>query len=156
TTAVPYTLSGGALTGTLTTASDLETASGLTFAAGDTVQFSITNGTATTTYDVAVTSGDTIQDFLDNVTASTNGAVSATFDTTTKKITYSSSQAFGVQFENGGTAKTDGAGGVFDNGAAAAGGTLAGGSAGVNSTFAISGYDFRVGASGQALATLTS
>jgi flagellin len=156
TTAVPYTKSGGALTGTLTTASDLETASGLTFASGDTVQFSYTNGTQTTTYDVAVTSGDTIQDFLDNVAANTNGEVSATFDTTTNKITYSSSKAYTATFENGGTAKTDGATGVFDGGATTTAGTLAGGSAGTNSSISLSGFDFRIGASGQALATLTS
>jgi flagellin len=156
TTAVPYTLTAGALTGTLTTASNLQTATGLTFAAGDTVQFSVTNGTQTTTYDVGVAAGDTIQNFLDNVTKDTNGAVSATFDTTSNQITYSSAQAFGVQFENAGTAKTDGATGVLDGGAAAAGGTLAGGSAGATSQLAVSGFDFRVGASGQALATLTA
>jgi len=156
TTAVPYTLTAGALTGTLTTASNLQTATGLTFAAGDTVQFSVTNGTQTTSYNVAVGAGDTIQNFLDHVTQNTNGAVSATFDSTTNKITYSSSQGFSAQFENGGTAKTDGAGGVLDGGAAAAGGVLAGGSAGATSQLTVSGFDFRLGASGQALATLTS
>jgi flagellin len=156
TTAVPYTKSAGALTGTLTTASNLQTATGLTFAAGDTVRFTYTNGTQTTTYDVAVSATDTIQNYLDNVTSSTHGEVSASFDSTTNQITYSSSKAFVVGFENGGTLKTDGAAGTLDGGAAAASATLSGGSAGVNSALSVSGYDFRVGASGQALATLTS
>ncbi|MBS0384097.1 MAG: flagellin, partial [Proteobacteria bacterium] len=134
----------------------LQTASGLTFAAGDTVRFSFTNGTQTTTYDVAVNATDTIQNYLDRVASATNGEVSATFDTTTNKITYSSSKAYTATFENGGTAKTDGATGVLDGGATTTAGTLAGGSAGVNSSLAVSGFDFRIGASGQALASLTS
>ncbi len=157
TTAVPYTLSGGALVAASTTATDLATATGLTFAAGDGVQFQIVNGSQTTTYKVSTAGTDTIQDFLDNVTAQTNGEVSATYDSATLKISYSSSKAYTVQFvDNANAAKTDGAAGAFDGGATTTGGTLAGGSAGTTSQLAVSGFDFRVGASGQALATLTS
>jgi flagellin len=155
TTAVPYTLSGAALTGSPTTATTLATATGLTFAAGDGVQFQFVNGSQTTTYKVSTAGTDTIQEFLDNVASQTNGEVSATYDATTKQISYSSSTAYDIKFvDSAGAGKTDTA--MFDNGATTAGSTLAGGSAGTTSQLAISGYDFRLGASGQALATLTS
>ena len=155
TTAVPYTLTGAALVGAPTTATDLATATGLTFAAGDGVQFTFVNGSQTTTYKVSTAGTDTIQNFLDNVASQTNGEVSATYDTTTHKISYSSSKAYDIKFvDNTGAGKSDTA--MFDNGATTAGSTLAGGSAGTTSQLAISGYDFRVGASGQALAALTS
>ena len=157
TTAVPYTATAGALVAATTTATDLATGTGLTFAGGDGVQFQIVNGSQTTTYKVATAGTDTVQNYLDNVTSQTNGEVSATYDATTRQISYSSSKAFTVKFvDTANAAKTDGAAGAFDGGATTTGGTLAGGSAGVNSAIAVSGFDFRVGASGQALATVTS
>jgi len=155
TTAVPYTLSGAALTGSPTTATTLATATGLTFAAGDGVQFQFVSGSQTTTYKVSTAGTDTIQDYLDNVTAQTNGEVSATYDATTKQISYSSSKAYDIKFvDNANAGKTDTA--MFDNGATTTGSTLAGGSAGTTSQLTVSGFDFRVGAAGQALSSLTS
>lgn len=153
-TAVPYTLTGAALTGTPTTATDLATATGLTFAAGDGVQFTITSGTATHTYKVATAGTDTIQQFLNNVVSQTNGEVSATYNATTKQISYSSSKAYAVKFvDNANAGKSDTA--MLDNGATTAGSTMAGGSAGTTSQMAVSGFDFRVGATSQALSGLT-
>ncbi|MFZ2030554.1 MAG: flagellin [Vitreimonas sp.] len=153
-TAVPYTLSGAALTGSPTLSTTLATATGLTFAAGDAVQFTITSGSQTHTYTVATAGTDTIQQFLNNVVSSTAGEVSATYNATTKQISYSSAKAYAIKFvDSTGAGKNDTA--MFDNGATTAGSTLAGGSAGTTSQLAVSGYDFRVGATSQALAGLT-
>jgi len=135
---------------------DLATATGLTFAGGEAVNFSITTSGVTTSYNVAVAGTDTIQDFLDAVNSGTNGQVQASYDDTTGKITYNSSAAFKATYvDSTGAGKDDT--GLFD-GTTGTGGTTfttGGGGAGSNS-LAISGYDFRLGQSGQALSTVTS
>ncbi|HVZ99079.1 MAG TPA: flagellin [Caulobacterales bacterium] len=155
-----YSKAAGAIGGgTLYSASqDLATATGLTFAAGDAVQFSITQSGVTTSYTVGVAGTDTIQDFLDAVNTGTNGQVTASYDDTTGVITYNSSVQFDVQFvDNAGAGKTDGAGGMFDGGATTTGSTFtAGGGGGGSNSVSVDGFDFRLGKAGQALATVTS
>jgi flagellin len=156
--ATPHSVTGAALAGTPTLATTLATATGLTFDAGDHLDFTITNGSTTTTHTINLASyAGTVQDFLDLVATETNGEVSATFDETAGTLSFSSNQAFAVQFYDvagTGTAKSDLA--RFDGGATTTGGTLSGGSAGSASSLTVSGFDFRLGKSGQALAGLTS
>ena len=128
-------------------------------AAGDTVNFNFTdsNGTATT-FKVAVGDGTatTIQQYLDNVASGTNGRVTASYDDTTGKLSYSSTDAFTVQyFSSAPAAKNDL--GYFDGTTGTGGSTFAAavGSGGSNA-LAVQGFDFRLGTSGQALATLTA
>ncbi len=155
-----YSKTAGAIGGgTLYSASqDLATATGLTFSAGDSVQFSITQSGVTTSYTVGVAGTDTIQDFVDAVNTGTNGQVTASYDDTTGQITYNSSAQFAVKFvDSSGAGITDGAGGQFDGGATTAGTTFAaGGGGGGTNSVSVDGFDFRLGQSGQALATVTS
>jgi flagellin len=143
--------------GTLYSASqDLATATGLTFAGGDGAQFSVTNGGVTTSYKVAVAGTDSIQDFVDAVNAGTNGEVQASYDDTTGQITYNSSAQFSVKFVDTANAGKDD-NGYFDGTDGATGTTLAaGGSGGGSNSVDLQGFDFRLGASGQALAGLSS
>jgi flagellin len=143
--------------GTLYSASqDLATATGLTIAGGDGVQFSITSGGVTTSYTVAVAGTDTIQQFVDAVNAGTNGQVQASYDDTTGKINYTSSAAFSATYvDNTGAGKDDT--GLLD-GTTGTGGTTftAGGGGGGSNSLSIAGYDWRLGQAGQALATVTN
>ena len=156
-----YTLVGGAMTsgGIRAVTAQLDDASGLTFDAGDNVKFQVTSGGVTSTFDVAVSGTTTIEGFLDSVNQQTGGRVQASYSETTGSITYSSGEAFTVQFYDdaaGTTAKADGT--FLDNGATTTGGTLAtggGGGAGTNEV-RVTGYDFRLGAAGQALSGVTN
>src|SRR5690606_31760066 len=74
----PHALNGLTV-GAATPATDtLAAATGLTFDANDQVKFTITDGTQTTTYSIAVAGTDTIQDYIDAVYTGTNGEVTAT------------------------------------------------------------------------------
>ncbi len=150
-----YSGAGLAMTDLYSASQDLATATGLTFAAGDAVQFSVTTGGVTTSYTVAVAGTDTIQDFLDAVNAGTNGQVSASYDDTTGVISYTSASAFDVLFvDNAGAGKDDD--GMFDGTDAATGTTFAaGGGGGGSNSITVSGFDFRLGQAGQALAGVT-
>jgi flagellin len=137
-------------------AQDLATATGLTFAAGDGVQFSVTNGGVTTTYKVGVAGTDTIQQFVDAVNAGTNGQVQASYDDSTGQITYNSASQFALNFvDNANAGKDDN--GYFDGTDGATGTTLAaGGGGGGSNSVAVQGYDWRLGTAGQALAGVTN
>lgn len=135
----------------------LATATGLTIGANDTVEFAITSGNTTTTLSVDVNPADTIQQYVDRVSSQTNGRVSATYSETTGKITYQSNEDFTATY-------TDGAGTAIDDtgmldGTNGTGGTsfavVASPGAGTNQ-LTVSGYDFRLGIGGQALAGVTS
>ncbi|NWG54348.1 MAG: flagellin [Hydrogenophilaceae bacterium] len=134
----------------------LATATGLTFDANDAVVFTLTSGSTTTQYSVGVAGTDTIQDFLDAVNTGTNGQVTASYDDTTGVISYSSSSAFSVLFvDTGTTGKDDN--GYFDSTDGATGGTLAaGGGGGGSNSIVVSGFDFRLGQTGEALETVTA
>jgi flagellin len=154
----PHSLNNTAMTAGTTLATTLATATGVTFDAADHLDFTVTSGSTTTTHSINLASyAGTVQDFLDLVASSTNGEVSATFDSTSRVLSYSSNSAFSVQFYDSagtGTAKSDLA--RLDAGATTTGGALSGGSSGSSSSLTVSGFDFRLGKSGQALASLTS
>jgi flagellin len=153
-------LVAGAMTtgGIRAVTSQLDDASGLTFDANDHVRFQVTTGGATSTFDVAVDSTTTIQGYLDAVNTQTGGRVNATYSETTGSISYSSSEAFTVQFYDDAastTAKSDLT--FLDKGATTTGDVLAVGVGGGASTneVRVAGYDFRLGAAGQALSGVT-
>ncbi len=135
----------------------LANATGLTINANDVLSFTITNGNETTTFTVDVEAADTIQEFVDSVGTASGGRVTATYDDTTGVISYHSSEDFTVTFEDGAGAGVDDDG--FFDGTDGATGTsftqVVAPGAGSN-TLTVSGFDFRLGTSGQALAGLTS
>lgn len=153
-----YTLDGvaGTANGTLSASGTLADFVGaVTLDASDVVRFSVTTGGVTSTFDVAVAGTDTIQDYLDAVSTGTSGRVTASYDDTTGVITYNSAEAFTARFyDDATTAKDDD--GYFDSSDGATGATLAaGGGGGGTNSINVSGFDFRLGTSGQALATVT-
>jgi flagellin len=155
-----YTLNGIAFNdgagNEYSSSSQLDDATGLTIAASDALEFSITNGNETTTFTIDVDATDTIQTFVDRVGTASNGRVTASYDDQTGIISYSANEDFTVTFTDGtdpadDTGMLDGTNGV--------GGTsmtvvVAPGSG--SNELTVSGFDFRLGAAGQALATVTS
>lgn len=145
--------------GTLySSATTLETANGaLTIGANDVLSFTITTGNETTTFTVDVDAADTIQEFVDSVGSASGGRVTATYDDTTGVITYASQEDFTVTYENGAGAGVDDNG--FFDGTDGTTGTsftqVVAPGTGSNSLI-VSGFDFRLGTAGQALANLTS
>jgi len=133
----------------------LAAATGLTIDANDQVKFTITTGSQTLTYSVAVAGTDTIQDYIDNVYTSTNGEVSASYDATTGVISYSSAKAFTVQFYGDATTTKDDDG-MFDGTDGVGGTALSGGGSSSANSITVSGFDFRLGKAGQALEGMTS
>ncbi len=152
-----YDLDGAALGSLYAASEDLATATGLTIGANDVISFSITSGNETTTFTVDVDATDTIQQFVDSVSSASGGRVWASYDDTTGRITYNSQEDFTVTYEDGAGAGvdddglldgTDGTGGTSFNVVTAPG-------SGSNE-LTVTGFDFRLGISGQALAGLTS
>lgn len=152
-----YDLDGLALGSLYAASEDLATATGLTINANDVISFSITSGNETTTFTVDVDATDTIQQFVDSVSSASGGRVWASYDDTTGKITYNSQEDFTVTYEDGSGAGvdddglldgTDGTGGTSFNVVTAPG-------SGSNE-LTVTGFDFRLGISGQALAGITS
>jgi flagellin len=145
--------------GTLySSATTLETANGaLTIGANDALEFTITSGNETTTFEIDVDAADTIAQFVADVGTNSGGRVWASYDDTTGVITFNSAEDFTVRY-------TDGAGtGVDDNGFFDGTDGTAGTSMNVvvapgasNNQLTVSGFDFRLGTTGQALAGLTS
>ncbi len=135
----------------------LATATGLTINANDTLEFSITTGNVTETLSVDVDATDTIQDLVDRIGTATNGRITATYSETTGEITYQSNEDFTVTFTDGaGTAVDDD--GMLDGTDGVAGtsfATVVAPGTGSNQ-ITVSGFDFRLGIGGQALATVTS
>ena len=152
-----YELDGVALGALYSSSQDLATATGLTIGANDVLSFTITSGNETTTFTVDVDATDTIQEFIESVGSASGGRVTATYDDSTGVITYHSQEDFTVTYEDGAGAGvdddglldgTDGTGGTSFTQVVAPG-------AG-NNSLTVSGFDFRLGTSGQALELLTS
>jgi len=157
-----YQLTGGALT---TAASLTETLGsiGATVAGGnDVLTFTLfgDNGVISTggddrTFQITLDANSTLSDFVNEVSQVTGGAVTALYDETTGTLTYRSNEDFQVALSNNGVT------GTFFGTAAntSAQGDLApsanGGATGSNQ-IALSGFDFRLGKSGQALSGITS
>ncbi len=155
-----YTLNGIAFNdgsgNEFSSSAQLDDATGLTIGANDALEFSITNGNETTTFTVDVEATDSIQTFVDRVGTASNGRVTAAYNDQTGVISYSANEDFTVTFTDGTAAADDT--GVLD-GTNGVGGTsmtqvVAPGSG--SNELTVSGFDFRLGAAGQALATVTS
>jgi len=155
----PNTLTAAVLNGgnagvIATSASTIAQATGATVSgAVDQVNFTLTSGGSTTSFDVAVAATDTVQQFVDRVATATGGRITAAFNASTGAITYSSNDAFTVTAQdNTGAAVDDDA--FFDNADGTAGTALAGGATATGRTTTVAGYDFRTTAnSGTANAT---
>jgi flagellin len=136
----------------------LETANGaLTIGAGDVLSFTITSGNETTTFTVDVDATDTIEEFVSGVNSASGGRVTATYDDTTGQITYHSAEDFTVTYEDGAGAGVDD-NGFFDSVDGVTGASftqIVAPGAGSNE-LTVTGFDFRLGTSGQALAGLLS
>ncbi|MBI3439927.1 MAG: flagellin [Proteobacteria bacterium] len=134
-------------------------ATGLTIGANDTVDFTITTGNTTTTLKVDINPADTIQQYVDRVASQTNGRISATYSETTGKITYQSNEQFTATYDDAATPNAGDDTGFLDGASGAAVGTqfgvVASPGAGTNQ-LTVSGFDFRLGIGGQALAGVTS
>jgi flagellin len=153
-----YDLDGVAFASLYSSSALLETVNGaLTIGANDALEFSITSGNETTTFEIDVDAADTIDQFLADVSSASGGRVWATYDDSTGQITFNSNEDFTVQY-------TDGAGtGVDDDGLFDGTDGVNGTSMGVvvapgagNNQLTVSGFDFRLGITGQALAAMTS
>jgi flagellin len=151
----PHTLNALTVGASTPVTDTLAAATGLTIDASDQVKFTLTTGAQTTTYSVAVAGTDTIQAYLDAVYTSTGGEVSASYSATTGVISYSSSKAFTVQFYGDATTTKDDDG-MFDGADGVGGTAMSGGGSSAASSITVSGFDFRLGKAGQALASLTS
>ncbi len=159
-----YTLDGAAFLDTngnpYSAAAELDEATGLTINANDQLEFTITSGNETTTFRIDVEAADTISQFMSRVSSASDGRVTATYNDVTGRISYSAAEAFTVTYTDGATpvATAEDDSGFLDGGAGTASGTMtvavAPGS-GANS-LTVSGFDFRLGGAGQALATVTS
>ncbi|MBL8543632.1 MAG: flagellin [Hyphomonadaceae bacterium] len=157
-TAGAYELDGVAFATLYSPSATVETANGaLTVGANDVISFTITSGNETTTFTVDVDATDTIQQFVDSVGTNSGGRVTATYDDTTGKITYHSSEDFTVTYEDGAGAGVDDDG-FFDgtNGTTGTSFTQVVAPGTGNNQLTVSGFDFRLGTAGQALAGLTS
>jgi flagellin len=156
-TAGAYELDGLALPALSSASEDLATATGLTINAADVLSFTITSGNETTTFTVDVDAADTIQQFVESVGSASGGRVTATYDDTTGVISYASQEDFTVTFEDGSGNAVDDLG-LLD-GTNGVGGTsftqVVAPGAGSNS-MNVSGFDFRLGTAGQALALFTA
>jgi flagellin len=156
-TAGAYELDGLALGALYSGSQDLATATGLTIGANDVISFTITSGNETTTFTVDVDGTDTIDEFVASVGTNSGGRVTATYDDATGVISYHSSEQFTVTYEDGAGAGVDDDG--FFDGTDGTTGTsftqVVAPGAGDNS-LTVSGFDFRLGVAGQALAGFTS
>ncbi|MGE0187586.1 MAG: flagellin [Hyphomonadaceae bacterium] len=135
---------------------NIEDATGLSIGANDAVEFSITSGNETTTFTIDVNPTDTIEDFITRVGTQSNGRVTATYNAQTGVMSYHSAEDFDVTFTDG-TAPADDDG-FFDNSDGATGSSMTQAVAPGSGTneLAVSGFNFTLGATGQALEQLTS
>ena len=119
------------------------------------LRFSITStdGSETTTLNVDLSSTDTVQQFIDSVASQTSGRVTVEYDEETGDLSLHSNEAFTVGYYVSDTLTDDG--GVFGAGAAGTAMTGAPGAAATNQ-LTVTGFDFTLGATGQALENLTS
>ncbi|MGE0595710.1 MAG: flagellin [Hyphomonadaceae bacterium] len=134
---------------------DLENATGLDFGAVDAeLRFSITSGNVTETMTVQLTSGDTINDFLASVSTQSNGRVTASFDAETGEITFNSNEDFTVTYYEDDAVVDDT--GLFGAGAAGTSMTEVVAAGSGTNELTVNGFDFTLGASGQALEDVTA
>ncbi len=157
-TAGAYDLDGLVMSGgPFASSATLDTATGaLVIGANDELEFTITSGNETTTFTVDVDATDTIQQFIDSVGSASGGRVTATYDEATGVISYASQEQFSVVYTDGTAAFDDN--GHFDGVDGVGGSTFSvvvAPGAGSNS-LTVSGFDFRLGTAGQALANLTA
>jgi flagellin len=152
-----YELDGLALPALSSASEDMATATGLTINAADVLSFTITSGNETTTFTVDVDAADTIQQFVDSVGDASGGRVTASYDDTTGVISYQSNEDFTVTFEDGSGNAVDDSG-LLDgtNGTNGTSFTQVVAPGVSNNNLTVSGFDFRLGKAGQALAGLTS
>lgn len=152
-----YELDGLAIPQLSSASETMANATGLTIGANDVLSFTITSGNETTTFTVDVDAADTVQEFIDSVGSSSGGRVTATYDDTTGVITYHSAEDFTVTYEDGAGAGVDDDG-LLDGTDGATGTSftqvVAPGTS--NNSLTVSGFDFRLGTAGQALAGFTS
>ena len=134
---------------------DLENATGLDFTAADAeVRFSITTGNVTETMTIQLTTGDTINDFLTSVSDQSNGRVTASFDDETGEITFHSQEDFTVEYYEDDTLTDDT--GIFGAGAAGTSMTQVVAPGSGTNALTVSGFNFTLGTTGQALEEVTS
>jgi flagellin len=134
---------------------DLETATGLDFTAVDAeLRFSIVTGNVTETMTVQLTSGDTIQEFMDSVSSQSNGRVTASFAADTGTLSFHSQEDFTVTYYEDDAVVDDT--GLFGAGAAGTSMTQVVAPGAGSNALTVSGFNFTLGASGQALAGFTS
>jgi flagellin len=127
-------------------------AAGDVVAAGDTITFTTDPGDANeAVFNIEFDPTETISDFLTRVGTETGGIIQGSLDETTGEITWSSARDFDVATTLA-NADADLEAFYGDGLSGAAGG---GGGGGANSV-TVTGYDFRLGIGGQALAGVTS
>lgn len=131
---------------------DLEGATGITFNDSE-LRFSITTGNVTETMTVELTAGDTIADFLSSVASQSNGRVTASFDAESGVISLHSNEEFTVEYWEADALGDDN--GVFGANGGTAMTEAVAPSASTN-VLAVQGFNFTLGAPGQALADLTA
>ncbi|MGQ0532559.1 MAG: flagellin N-terminal helical domain-containing protein [Caulobacteraceae bacterium] len=153
-----FDLQGTAFATLYSSSATLETANGLlTIGANDALEFSITTGNQTTTFEIDVDATDTIAQFISKVSSASGGRVWATYNDTTGRIKFNSNEDFTVRYTDGnGTGLDDD--GFFDGTDGIAGTSMnqvVAPGAGTNQ-LTVSGFDFRLGVTGQALASLTA
>lgn len=120
--------------------------------AGDSIAFTTDPAAANeAVFNIVFAAGETISEFVTRVGQETGGIVNGSFDEATGNVTWSSSRDFDVATTIA-SADADAAA-YFGDGVSSTAG--AGGGAGANSVL-VTGYDFRLGTGGQALATFTS
>lgn len=134
---------------------DLENATGLDFTAADAeVRFSLTTGNVTETMTIQLTTGDTINDFLTSVSDQSNGRVTASFNDETGEITFHSQEDFTVEYYEDDTLTDDT--GIFGAGAAGTSMTQVVAPGSGTNALTVQGFNFTLGATGQALEEVTS
>jgi flagellin len=152
-----YDMTGSALTDVdgnpYSVYADLEGATGLTFNTSE-LRFSITTGNVTETMTVALTSGDTINDFIESVASQSNGRVTASFDAETGELSLHSNEEFTVTYYEADAVADDT--GVFGAGAAGTDMTESVAPGTGTNLLDVSGFNFTLGAAGQALEEVTA
>jgi flagellin len=127
-------------------------AAGDVVAAGDTITFTTDPGDANeAVFNIEFDPAESINDFLTRVGTETGGIVQGSLDESTGEITWSSSRDFDVATT---LANADADLEAF-YGDGLSGAAAGGGGGGANS-LTVTGYDFRLGTGGQALAGVTS
>ncbi|HRP10628.1 MAG TPA: flagellin, partial [Terricaulis sp.] len=132
---------------------NLEGATGLTFNNSE-LRFSITTGNITETMTVTLSSADTIDDFLTSVAEQSNGRVTASFDAEAGTISLHSNEEFTVTYYEDGDVADDS--GEFGAGATGTVMTEAVAPGTGTNVLTVQGFNFTLGAAGQALEQLTA